>query len=164
MNERMEEFLENVQIYGGILFIISLIFDGVFAAVMFRENGALFGSNEAYNQIMKIGLIVAGVLAVITLIVTIILKISQGDLYVDFGDLWGTIKDSITPVSYKSVKGIRRIIGALLSFLFAALILYVIIGDWMDGNGGDFIITFIGGLFTIVLGFWGIIFTLGIKK
>lgn len=180
MNKQLEEKLENIKMYIGITFIVLLLLDIFLMAAAYSKYGSVFSYNESMNHLI-VGLIIATVVSLIVFFVLrIILRKQQGDMYITLGDMFGTIGDLLLPSGisrkmpkdmtstalWKAANGIHvwNLVKAILLLSFGSAILYVVIGAWKDMDDQRILLTIIGGLFIIVLYFWGVVCAIGVKK
>ena len=181
MNKQLEEKLENIKMYIGITFIVLLLLDIFLMAAAYSKYGSVFSYNESMNHLI-VGLIIATVVSLIVFFVLrIILRKQQGDMYITFRDIFDTIGDLLLPsgISSKMPKdmtstvlwkaaanGIHvwNLVKAILLLSFGSAILYVVIGAWKDMDDQRILLTILGGLFIIVLYFWGVVCAIGVKK
>ena len=54
MSEDLEEILEDIKMYAGIVFGMLLILDIILVASMYQEYGTVFGYNTAMNNVIFI--------------------------------------------------------------------------------------------------------------
>ncbi len=221
MNKQTEEKVENLKMYIGITCIVMILLDVFLIAATYGKYGSVFTSNEAMNHLI-VGLIIVTILLwIVFIVLRIVLRKQQGDMYISLWDMFGTIRDLLLPsgISSKvpeysdatledddtdeslmddeeespSVKlqqhempdllgnqeerkssalwkaaanGIHvwNLVKAILLLSFGSVILYVVIDAWQDMDDQRILITILGGLFIIVLYFWGIVCAIGIKK
>lgn len=82
-------------------------------------------------------------------------------------DLLGNREEMKSTVLWKAAaNGIHvwNLVKAILLLSFGSAILYVVIGAWKDMDDQRILLTIIGGLFIIVLYFWGVVCAIGVKK
>lgn len=180
MNKQLEEKLENIKMYIGITFIVLLLLDIFLMAAAYSKYGSVFSYNESMNHLI-VGLIIATVVSLIVFFVLrIILRKQQGDMYITLGDMFGTIGDLLLPSGisrkmpkdmtstalWKAANGIHvwNLVKAILLLSFGSAIIYVVIGAWKDMDDQRILITILGGLFIVVLYFWGVVCAIGVKK
>lgn len=192
MDNGLEEFIENIKIYVGIVFGMLLILDTILIAYMYQENGMIFGYNATVNNIIISLLAVTAVLFILLIVFSVFLRIRQGDMYISIWDLLETMTTMLLPIDAKSKKEIMQLLDRIgnkeeimttdlwrkstkginmwnwmkfvFLFGFGSSILYVIIKSWLDMDNQRILMTVLGGLFVIVLYFWSIVCGLGVKK
>lgn len=193
MSERTEELLENIKMYLGIIAIMLILLDGMLIAGVYSEYGAIITYNEAMNHLI-FGLIIVTIVIVIAfLVLCIVLRKQQGDMYISLLDMLETVRDMLFPtldirnkmqlsqmlnligdkketqstVLWKAAaEGIQvwNMVKAIFLFAFGSEIVCVVINEWKDMDDQRILTTIIGSLFVIILYFWGVVCAIGIKK
>lgn len=192
MSEDLEEILENIKMYAGIVFGMLLILDIILVASMYQKYGVIFGHNTAMNNVIVVLLIATIVLFVVFIALGVYLKIQQGDLYISIGDIWETVVIMLFPTDAKSKKEICQILDKLGNrseiestalwkeitkginvcnllkaiglFSFGSAVLYVVIKSWIEMDDERILMTVMGMLFILILYFWCIACAVGVKK
>ena len=192
MSEDLEEILEDIKMYAGIVFGMLLILDIILVASMYQEYGTVFGYNTAMNNVILVLLIATIVLFVVFIVLGVYLRIQQGDMYISIGDIWDTVVIMLFPTDAKSKKEICQILDSLGNrseikstalwkkitkginvynllksvclFTFGSAVLYVVIKSWIKMDDERIVMTVMGALFILILYFWCIVCAMGVKK
>ncbi len=192
MSKKTEEILDNIQSYGVAAFIVLILFDIIFGAVSYNEYGVLFGCNKAIDGVLFFSIGVTIVLLVVLIVISVILKRQQGDLYVDIGDFFENVFLLFFPVGARSkketlqlleIRGEREqvtasalwktaakglhiwnLIKAILLFAFAGAVVYTVVMSWIDLDDDRVFTTVLGSIFALVSYFWCIVCAFGVKR
>lgn len=192
MSDKLEDFLETAKMYIGIIFAMLLCLDVILSVAMYEKYGIIFGYNNLLDITIEVLFILTTVLFLTFVVLTIILKVHQGDMYISIGDMVDTVISFLFPVDAKSKKEISQILSrmgnkdsiistelwkkatkginiwnlvkSIFAYVFGISILYVVIKGWLDMDDQRLLMTVLGGLFIIVLFFWGTAWAFGVKK
>ena len=192
MLDKLEELLENTKIYVVIGMIVMLCVDAIMMANLYDDYGSIFGGNDALDKVIWIFLIITGILVVLTVVLSVILRIWQGELYLTVFDYLETFMYIVFPVDARSKKEIREslnqlgnedeirqsalwksmkkgihvlnLVKTVFLLWFASMIVYVVIEGWLDKSDDRIVMTVLGLLFAIIMYFWALVCGVGIKK